>query len=260
MARSDSFPESQIPITTPCRPACESGWETASRSSLPTPIRKRRSDDVSSFNISGSSPKLVAGENDLAQNPRDLAAEYGRSLFDARHRLVLSYEWQLPFWREGRGWYQRAFGNWQMNGIFSASTGTPFTVYDSSDPSLQGQAPEISGFVGDRPNLVGNPNDGPKTAGEWFNTQAFQRAPIATFGDAGRNIVQAAGLAQWDCAFLKGFRLGESTSLQFRAEMFNISNRVNFAVPNDDLNSPTFGEVQSALAPRQIQFALKLVF
>ncbi|HEV2381446.1 MAG TPA: carboxypeptidase regulatory-like domain-containing protein [Terriglobia bacterium] len=217
-------------------------------------------DDVSSFNISGSSPQLVAGENDLAQNPRDLAAEYGRSLFDARHRLVLSYEWQLPFWREGRGWYQRAFGNWQMNGIFSASTGTPFTVYDSSDPSLQGQAPEISGFVGDRPNLLGNPNDGPKTAGEWFNTQAFQRAPIATFGDAGRNIVQAAGLAQWDCALFKGFRLGESTSLQFRAEMFNISNRVNFAVPNDDFNSPTFGQVQSALAPRQIQFALKLLF
>ena len=217
-------------------------------------------DDVSSFNISGSSPQLVAGENDLAQNPRDLAAEYGRSLFDARHRLVLSYEWQLPFWREGRGWYQRAFGNWQLNGIFSASTGTPFTVYDSSDPSLQGQAPEISGFVGDRPNLVGNPNDGPKTAAEWFNTQAFQRAPIATFGNAGRNIVQGAGLAQWDCALFKGFRLGESTSLQFRAEMFNLTNRVNFAVPNDDLNSPTFGQVQSALPPRQIQFALKLLF
>jgi hypothetical protein len=217
-------------------------------------------DDVSSFNISGSSPQLVAGENDLAQNPRDLAAEYGRSLFDARHRLVLSYEWQLPFWRDGRSWYQRAFGNWQMNGIFSAATGTPFTVYDSSNPSLQGQAPEISGFVGDRPNLVGNPNDGPKTATEWFNTQAFQRAQIATFGSSGRNIVQADGLTQWDFALFKGFRLGETTSLQFRAEMFNILNQVNFAVPNDDLNSPTFGQVQSALPPRQIQFALKLLF
>ena len=144
-----------------------------------------------------------------------------------------------------------------MNGILSAATGTPFTVYDSSDPSLQGQAPEISGFVGDRPNLAGNPNDGPRTASEWFNTQAFQRAPIATFGNAGRNIVQAAGLAQWDCALFKAFRLGEATSLQFRAEMFNILSRVNFAVPNEDLNSPTFGQVQSALPPRQVQFALK---
>lgn len=218
-------------------------------------------DDVSSFNISGSSPQLVAGENDLAQNPFDLEAEYGRSLFDARHRLVFSYEWQLPFWHESRNWYQYVLGNWQLNGIFSASTGTPFTVYDSSDPSLQGQAPEISGFVGDRPNLVGNPNDGPKTASEWFNTAAFQRVTqLGTFGDAGRNIVQAAGVAQWDFALLKDFRLRETTSLQFRAEMFNVLNRVNFGVPNDDLNSPTFGQVQSALPPRQIQFALKLLF
>jgi len=72
--------------------------------------------------------------------------------------------------------------------------------------------------------------------------------------------VQAAGLAQWDFALFKQFQLRESTSLQFRAEMFNILNRVNFGVPNDDLNSPTFGQVQSALPPRQIQLALKLLF
>jgi hypothetical protein len=218
-------------------------------------------DDVSSFNISGSSPQLVAGENDLAQNPGDLAAEYGRSLFDARHRFVLSYEWQLPFWGQSQSWYQHVLRNWQLNGIFSASTGTPFTVYDSSDPSLQGQSPEISGFVGDRPNLVGNPNNGPKTASEWFNTRAFQRVTeLGTFGDAGRNIVQAAGLAQWDFSLFKSIRLQESKSLQFRAEMFNLLNRVNFGLPNDDISSPTFGQVQSALPPRQIQVAVKFLF
>jgi hypothetical protein len=218
-------------------------------------------DDVSSFNISGSAPQLEAGENDLAQNPWDLEAEYGRSLFDARHRFVFSYEWQLPFWKDAHNWYQHAFGNWQLNGILSAATGTPFTVYDSSNPSLQGQAPEISGFVGDRPNLVGNPNNGPKTASEWFNTQAFQRVTqLGTFGNSGRNIVQAQGLTQWDFALFKGFHLGESMSLQFRAEAFNILNRVNFGVPNDDISSPTFGQVQTASPPRQIQFALKLIF
>jgi hypothetical protein len=56
-------------------------------------------DDVSSFNITGSASQPVAGENDLAQNPFNLAAERGRSMFDARHRLVLSYQWSLPFWR-----------------------------------------------------------------------------------------------------------------------------------------------------------------
>jgi len=218
-------------------------------------------DDVSSFNITGSAPTLVAGENDLAQNPWDLAAEYGRSLFDARQRLVFSYEWQLPFWQESKNWYQSVLGNWQLNGIYSASTGTPFTVYDSSDPSLQGDSPEISGFVGDRPNLVGNPNNGPKTASEWFNTPAFQRVTEpGTFGSAGRNIVQAAGISELDFGVSKNFRLAEATTLQFRGEFFNVLNRVNFGVPNDDINSPTFGQIQSAGAPRQIQFALKLLF
>lgn len=218
-------------------------------------------DDVSSFNISGSAPYLAAGENDLAQNPWDLEAEYGRSLFDARHRFVFSYQWDLPFGKNAHVWYRRALGNWQLNGIFSAATGTPFTVYDSSDPSLQGQSPEISGFVGDRPNLVGNPNTGPKTAARWFNTQSFQPvAQLGTFGSAGRNVVQAAGFSQWDFAIFKNFRMAEAATLQFRGEFFNLLNRVNFGVPNDDISSPTFGQVQTAAPPRQIQFALKLLF
>jgi hypothetical protein len=148
-----------------------------------------------------------------------------------------------------------------LNGIYSASTGTPFTVYDSSDPSLQGQSPEISGFVGDRPNLVGNPNNGPRTASQWFNTSAFQPVTqLGTFGNAGRNVVQAAGISNLDFGVSKNFRLAESATLQFRGEFFNILNRVNFGVPNDDISSPTFGQVQSAAPPRQIQFALKLLF
>ena len=67
-------------------------------------------DDASSFNMTGSASKPVAGENDLAQNPFDLAAERGRSLFDSRHRLVLSYQWSLPFWRQPHGWYQQILG------------------------------------------------------------------------------------------------------------------------------------------------------
>jgi hypothetical protein len=218
-------------------------------------------DDSSSFNITGSSPESVAGENDLAQNPFDLAAEYGRSLFDARHRVVLSYIWQIPFWKQSHNWYQAALGNWQLNGIFSASTGTPFTVYDSSDPSLQGQSPEISGFYSDRPNLVGNPNNGPKTPQDWFNLQAFQRVTQpGTFGSSGRNVVQAPGLADWDLSLFKNFRVVESKTLQFRAELFNVLNRPNFGIPVNDINSPSFGQIQSASPPRLIQLALKFLF
>ena len=218
-------------------------------------------DDVSSFNMSGSAPTLIGGENDLAQNPNNLAAEHGRSLFDARQRLVFSYQWQIPFWKDSHKWYQSALGNWQLAGVFSTATGTPFTVYDGSSPSLQGQSPEISGFLGDRPNLVGNPNNGPKTAQQWFNTSAFQQVTqLGTFGSAGRNIVQAAGFTQWDCGVLKNFRLTEAATLQFRSEFFNILNHANFGVPNGDITSSAFGVVQSAAPPRQIQFALKLLF
>lgn len=85
-------------------------------------------DDVSSFNITGSAAQPVAGENDLAQNPVDLAAERGRSMFDARHRLVLSYMWSVPFWRQANTWYQHVLGNWQFSGIFTVQGGTPYCV------------------------------------------------------------------------------------------------------------------------------------
>jgi hypothetical protein len=221
-------------------------------------------DDVSSFNITGSASQSVAGENDLAQNPFDLAAEYGRSMFDSRHRFVASYEWNLPFWNHPQNWYQKALGDWQVNGIVTLMTGTPFTVYTDTDVSLQGSAPEISGFSSNRPDLVGNPNNGPRTVQEWFNTAAFQQLnPVAQagqFGNEGRNVVQGPGLADWDFSAFKSFPITESKSLQFRAEFFNFLNHPNFRLPDNDISSPTFGEISQALPGRQIQLALKFLF
>ena len=115
-------------------------------------------DDASTFNITGSASQSVAGENDLAQNPFDVKSEYGRSMFDARHRFVVSYQWNLPWFNHPQNWYGHILGNWQVNGITTLMTNTPFTVYDSSNTSLQGSAPEISGFYSSRPNIVGDPN------------------------------------------------------------------------------------------------------
>jgi outer membrane receptor protein involved in Fe transport len=218
-------------------------------------------DYVSSFNMTGSAASPVAGENDLAQNPFDLAAERGRSLFDARHRFVLSYQWSLPFWQRAENWYQHALGNWQVNGILTAMSGTPFTVFDSRDYSKQGGAPEITGLTSNRPNLIGDPNAGPKTSAQWFNTSAF--APITepgTFGTAGRNIVQGPGYVNWDFSALKNFKLTESKQFQFRAEFFNILNHTNFRLPDGDISSPNFGKIQAAREPRVIQLALKFLY
>jgi hypothetical protein len=225
-------------------------------------------DDASSFNMTGSASKPVAGENDLAQNPLDLAAERGRSLFDARHRLVLSYQWSLPLWRQPHGWYQQVLGNWQVNGIATVMSGTPFTVFDSNDVSVQGGAPEITGFSANRPDLVSgqDPNAGPRTTSAWLNASAFQRltqdpnSPVQQFGTAGRNIAQGPGYANWDFSAFKNIRVTESREFQFRAEFFNILNHTNFRLPDSDISSPTFNHILAAQSPRLIQLALKFNF
>jgi hypothetical protein len=237
-------------------------------------------DDVSSFNITGSASQSTAGENDLAQNPFDLGLERGRSMFDARHRFVISYQWNLPFFEKAEGWKRVALGGWQVNGITTFMSGTPFTVYDSAGASLQGGAPEISGFPSDRPNVIGdftkgtcpNPNPGgqPFQAGTpncWISPDGFQRlstdpvtGQLGQFGDAGRNIAQGPGYQQWDFSALKNFRITETKTLQFRGELFNIFNHANLGLPVNDMNSSNFGSITSAQPGRLVQFALKFLF
>ena len=221
-------------------------------------------DDVSSFNITGSAAKPVAGENDLAQDPFNLAAERGLSLFDARNRFVGSYEWALPFWSHAQNWYQWGLGGWQLNGIATLMSGTPFTVFDSNDVAAQGSAPEITGFSAQRPNLVGNPNSGPHAVGDWLNTNAYQRLDLTAnagqFGTEGRNVNIGPGYANWDFAALKNFKVTESAQVQFRAELFDVLNRANFRLPDSDISSPTFNHILEADAPRQVQFALKFMY
>ena len=225
-------------------------------------------DDASSFNMTGSASKPVAGENDLAQNPFNLAAERGRSLFDSRHRLVLSYQWAIPVYKQPHGWYQQILSRWQLNGIVTVMSGTPFTVFDSVDVSEQGSAPEITGFSANRPNLVSgqNPNNGPKTPAAWLNPAAFQRitpdpnSPVQQFGTAGRNIAQGPGYANWDFSVFKNIPVTEGKELQFRVEFFNFLNHTNFRLPDSDISSPTFNQILAAQDPRLMQLALKFQF
>jgi hypothetical protein len=225
-------------------------------------------DDASTFNITGSASQSVAGENDLAQNPFNVAAEHGRSMFDARHRFVVSYQWNLPWFNHPQNWYGHILGGWQVNGITTLMSNTPFTVYDSSNPSLQGSAPEISGFYSSRPNIVGNAGSGScPTNGYavgspqcWFNTGAFQKAQTGTFGNVGRNTLRGPAFQQWDFSAMKMIPIHENVNLQFRAEFFNIFNNVNFVLPNNDISSPNFGYITAAQPGRVVQLALKLLF
>jgi hypothetical protein len=222
-------------------------------------------DYISTLNVAGSAPTLVAGENDLAQNPFDLRAEHGPSLFDATHRFMLSGTWALPVRRGASRAVALLVNGWQVNAIGSLSTGTPFTVYDSANVSLQGSAPEITGFYSSRPDLVANPNAGqPHTPNQWVSRAPFlqlnPRTQAGQFGNEGRNAVRGPGLEDVDLSLFKYFPIGETRRVQFRAECFNLLNHPNFGLPMNDLESPAFGQILQAGPPRLLQMAVKFVF
>ncbi|HLH03179.1 MAG TPA: carboxypeptidase regulatory-like domain-containing protein [Bryobacteraceae bacterium] len=221
-------------------------------------------DYVSSLNLAGSAPTLVTGENDLAQNPFDLRAEHGPSLFDATHRFVFSGTYVLPRWSGAPRLASVFVNGWQLNTIVNLATGTPFTVYDSANVSLQGSAPEITGFYSSKPDLISDPNAGPHTPNEWVSRTAFLQLNPTTqagqFGNEGRNVVRGPGIETVDLSVFKNFSVSERARLQFRAESFNLLNHANFGLPEPDLQSPEFGQILNAAPPRLLQLALKVLF
>jgi hypothetical protein len=111
-----------------------------------------------------------------------------------------------------------------------------------------------------------DPNSGPKSANAWLNAAAFARitpdpnSPVQQFGSAGRNIAEGPGYANWDFSAVKNIRVAEAKEFQFRAEFFNIFNHTNFRLPDSDISSPTFNQIQVAQPAREIQLALKFLF
>lgn len=221
-------------------------------------------DYVSSLHIAGPAPILVSGEMDLAQNPFDLRAEHGPSLFDARHRLVANGMLEIAWFRHSNRFTRAVLDGWQANGILSASSPTPFTVYDSRNVSLQAPIPPVSGTFASRPDQVESCADGPHTAQQWISASAFHRlnavSQAGQFGNEGRNTCRGAGIFNADFSLVRNFRVIEAANLQFRAESFNVMNHANLGLPVNDLSSPNFGRVLESGAPRLIQFALKLQF
>jgi hypothetical protein len=189
----------------------------------------------------------------------------GPSEFDHTHRFVGSYVWQLPKLAAAHRLARGLLGDWQLSGLVSAQTGRPLTV-------LSGVNNSGTGLGQDRANLVGAAYGGGACAGstkackDWLNLTAFVANPAGTFGNLGKGSLRFPGAFNWDMAFTKNFLFTERLKLQFRAEFFNIFNRVNFdesaATGNfAKLSSKgNFGALQQATDPRIGQLALKLYF
>lgn len=194
----------------------------------------------------------------VAQNTLDLRSERALSDFDVRHRFVASPIWEIPLGRGRRfldeGVLSYILGGWQLSGIVTLQSGRPFTAVLSGN---------VSNTLNnnDRPNLIGDPNTGPRTVDQWFNIAAFAIPPTGTFGTAGRNIITGPDFRNLDVALNRNFRVTERIGIQFRTEVFNAFNHANFNYPAAMANAPaTFGRITSALDPRQIQFGLKIIY
>jgi hypothetical protein len=186
----------------------------------------------------------------------------GVSDYDVPQRLVLSYDYHLPFGRGQRflGTSPRALdaviGGWQLNGI------TTFSAGQYSTPAYPGDNLNIGSFSTSRPNKVGNPAMGRKAPSQWFNAAAFASpATPTTPGNAGRNSLEQPGYDNWDASLFKGFSLTEKSMFQLRFEAFNAFNHTQFGFASTTLGSG-FGSISSVRpnSPRVIQIGGRLSF
>ncbi|HKO97567.1 MAG TPA: TonB-dependent receptor [Pyrinomonadaceae bacterium] len=191
----------------------------------------------------------LSSQGVVAQNSYDLRAERGPSDFDARHRVVISGLYELPF--EGN----QLIEGWQLSGIFQAQSGNPVNII-SSNSTINGIANTI------RPDVTG-PITTIGQVERWFDTSVFQS--VSGFGNLGRNVVIGPSFINTDFSVIKNTRIGDSMRLQFRAEFFDLFNHANFGQPGNLIGSAAFGRIINTRFPtgesgssRQVQFALKL--
>ncbi len=199
-----------------------------------------------------------SGDGGASPNPFDQKFNRGLSNLDIPHRLVTSFVYELPRFKGQHAVLRWAAGGWDVNGIIALQAGSVFTVISGRDNSF-------SGVNADRADLIGNPFlDTGRPHGQlvdrYFNIDAFTFNALGTFGTAGRNIMRGPGDIAMDAGLFRNITLHERHRLQFRAEIFNVPNRVNLGNPNANRNAAAFGRITSAGSPRVIQLALKYMF
>ena len=249
-------------------------------------------DTFSNSSYNGSSG---VGGGLLLNDPR---YDYGNSDLDIRQRFAASINYEIPFGKNYSGVKGVVLKGWQANTIAYWQTGLPFTVTNGAPVTgitPTGNLPNPlsgasvtqdllpAGANADRPNLIHSAKVSNPTINEYFDTTAFQLQAVGTAGDQHRDQIYGPRDRRMDLSLFKTFSITEQTSLQFRAECFNIWNISNFATPNNGItlwntdgssgpanagatpnttttNLGTISSTNGAEVPRQIQLALKFTF
>jgi hypothetical protein len=221
--------------------------------------------------IDDAADPLVApgGNRNIARNSFNLHEERGSSDYDLRHRLIVNFVYELPFGPGqpylNHGVIAGLLGGWELSGLSTFQSGHPFDIYSSRDSEYTG--------LTNRPDLVGDPSipSGAPRNQVGPPITAFAVQPFGRPGSLGRNTFTGPRYFDTNVSLLKNTRLSDRINLQFRAETYNVFNRIQFDNPGtagDTLASPgTFGQsLQTLTQPdgttsaRQIQLALKVIF
>jgi hypothetical protein len=218
-----------------------------------------------SKSLDTTSEATFVGAGDSNQNGNDPKASKGFSRFHTPHRFTLFGTYRIPFFAKRKDIIGQAFGGWQASMVFKWVHGTPFTV------SGTGVDLNLDNFAESRPvildpSILGRTIGNPSTSRELLPASAFRQATLADLGCCilGRNTFFVDGVKNFDFALSKKFLMPfENHSLNFRADLFNAFNHVQFGFPNTLYTSSGFGQITGTAtqyAPRTIQFSLRYLF
>jgi outer membrane receptor protein involved in Fe transport len=213
-------------------------------------------------NNSGASTSVF---NTGSGDQSNLAQAKGLSDFDVTHRMVVNYIYDIPYWgfALGRNRLTNAlFSGWELSGVTTWQSGTPFSITDATGATLYGETTSRASWAsGATQETAAKSGSVESRLSAYFNTAAFTTAGTG-WGNTGRNILRGPSQANFDFSVVKNFSLGEQRRLQWRSEFFNVFNHPNFGNPAGAVNTvSTFGSITSTVGnPRVVQFALKFLF
>lgn len=255
------------------------GWGNSTYESLQVKAEKRFSGG-NSILVAYTHAKLISNTDTITgwlensgpggvQDWNNFKAEKSLASFDVPDRLVVSYVLDIPvgkgrkYMSNMNGFTNALVGGWGVQGVTTIQQGFPLhfgTNSNNTNSYGNGQRPNI--VSGCKSSISGSVQS---RLGEYFNTACFTQPDPYTFGSAGRTDpkLRSPGIANWDLSAFKSFPIAPEgrVTLQFRAELFNIFNRVQFGYPGQSVGSSSFGQINSQVnTPRLVQLALRLSF
>jgi hypothetical protein len=206
---------------------------------------------------------VMAGGGPAGQDFYNRRLEKSLSTNDIPHIVSLAYTWELPFGRNRKflttGIASHIAGGWQITGIQQYQKGRPFAITATNTLPIFNGVLRPDALIGvprdlDHPNPLTNP---------WYNRAAFALPETYQYGNASRYYtdLRQQGLMNESFGLIRRFRIHEKATVMFRAEFFNVFNRVQFGAPNGNVTSTSFGRVSTqANTPRQGQVAVRIDF